>query len=363
MSKILATSFTSLESALPDRAGKALVRNVWKSRGKPRIYVDPQQHAPDGLGKGSVTFSLDFELAWAWRYSKSSARDCVALGLRERAQVPGILAEFDRHHMGATWAAVGHLFLGSCSRGADGRAHPEIPPIAPFETRWWRFDGPDWFAQDPCTDLSRDPAWYGPDLIAQIKASPAGHEIACHSFSHLGLGANCPHETALAELRACRVLMEAAGVEIGSFIHPGNDFGNYAALKEAGFSNFRVFPWERGDISLPVLRPDGLWIVPSAACLENGKETNPRRLRVHRRRLELLIDAAAATGLNAHLWLHPSIPSAQVKYIFSPILDYCQNLRDEGKLDILTMRELVARTEARQAHPHGHGHPVEGIVT
>ncbi len=347
MALSLSSLNTSLQSWLPERAGKALQRRLLRSLGKPAVYLDPLQHPPGGLGRGSVTFSLDFELAWAWRYSKRGGREARAIGLRERAQLPGILAEFDRRGLPATWAVVGHLFLDACRRAGNGRAHPEVPPVAPFETRWWKFEGPDWFEHDPCTDLRRDPAWYAPDLIAMIQVSPVHHEIACHSFSHMSFGPECPHETALAELRACRAAMAAAGVEeTSSFVHPGNGLGNLAALKEAGFTIFRAFPWEKGEISLPVRLPEGLWLVPSAMCLECGDATDPRRMRAHRRRLELLADIAAETGLNAHFWLHPSIPVPQIEHLLSPFLDYCARLRESRSLDILTMRELVARTVA-----------------
>ncbi len=116
--------------------------------------------------------------------------------------MPRILEAFDSRRLPATWAVVGHLLLGSCQRGVDGRAHPEIPRIEPFETPWWKFEGPDWFQHDPCTDVHRDPAWYAPDLVALIRDSPTGHEIASHTFSHMGLGTCCSHDVAVAELRA-----------------------------------------------------------------------------------------------------------------------------------------------------------------
>ena len=254
MRQLIRSVYSNVLGALPDRPGKAILRAVWRGMGRPSIDAAPG--GAGGPGPGSVTFSLDFELAWAWRYSRQLSHDAVALGLREREQFPRILAAFDSRRLPATWAAVGHLFLESCRRGPDGRAHPEIPAIAPFQTRWWKYEGPDWFAHDPCTDVTRDPAWYAPDLLGQLKESPTGHEIGCHSFSHLGLGPYCPHEAALADLQACRAVMDAAGLDVRTFVHPGNDYGNFAALREAGFTIFRMFPWSPGELSLPVLRED-----------------------------------------------------------------------------------------------------------
>jgi peptidoglycan/xylan/chitin deacetylase (PgdA/CDA1 family) len=346
MNRSIHSAYRDLLGYMPNRSGKALLRTVWKNRGHPSIFIDPRQHRLDGLGKGSVTFSLDFELAWAWRFSKGPGIDCTRIGMWERAYLPRVLSEFDWRGIPATWAIVGHLLLPGCRRRHDGVAHPEIPHIAPFETQWWRFDGPDWFANDPCSDAAASPAWYAPDLFALIRDSPVGHEIASHTFSHMGVGPYCSHEVAVAELAATRNIMRANGVEVETFIHPANDLGNFAALVETGHSIYREYPSLDREISLPVRRPDGLWKVPSAGCVTQGRETDRHRLSVQRRRLEVQIDAAVATGLNAHFWLHPSILPAQAEYVLFPILDYCARLRDRGNLDVYTMKDLVRATRS-----------------
>ncbi len=270
MSRALHSAYNDVLGFVPDRAGKAFQRAVWKQRGRPTTCIDPTQHLPDGLGRGSVTFSLDFEMAWAWRYSKRSAAEAVALGLRERENVPKILAAFDSRRLPATWAVVGHLLLRSCRPDDHGRAHPEIPPVEPFETPWWKYDGPDWFQHDPCSNASMDPAWYAPDLVALIRDSPTGHEIASHTFSHMGLGPYCPHGLAVAELRASREVMKANGIEAQTVIHPANELGNFAAIAETGFSIYRRYPCTEGEISLPVLTSDKLWMAQGSACLQQG---------------------------------------------------------------------------------------------
>ena len=64
----------------------------------------------------------------------------------------------------ATFPVCGHLFLGSC------RGHPDHPK-------------PSLLEGDPCSDSSSEPGWYAPDLVQEIASK--GHEIACHSFSHV----------------------------------------------------------------------------------------------------------------------------------------------------------------------------------
>jgi hypothetical protein len=64
---------------------------------------------------GLVVFSADFEMAWAFRYSKTLASKAVEIGLKERENVPTLLDLFDKYQIPATWATVGHLFLNECS--------------------------------------------------------------------------------------------------------------------------------------------------------------------------------------------------------------------------------------------------------
>jgi len=301
---------------------------------RPRVHRDRQAT----LARGAVVLSLDFELAWAWPYAISPPVDPVETGLRERTQVPLLLKAFADFNIPATWATVGHLFLERCDRDSSGRAHPELPRIPHFENHLWRFSSGDWFQHDPCTDLRRDPAWYGPDLIERILASSVHHEIGCHSFSHPGFGVYCPPDVARAEVEACREAMRPFGLEPRTWVFPGNDEGNYQALRDGGVRIVRSYP-HSAHLALPLQRPDGLWAVHASTGLSRGEEWSIEQ-RFHR--LMVFLEKAMARRLAMHVWLHPSLRREDYDRLLVPFLRRCAELREQGRLDVLTMGGLVA---------------------
>ena len=328
---------------LPAPGRKIFSAIDYRLASRPRIYHDPQVHPAARLATGTVTFSLDFELAWAWQFAKSAGEDPVAKGLRERAQVPRILSWFDEFSIPATWATVGHLFLERCSRENGRFAHAEMPRIPPFETEYWRFDKGDWYANDPCTDVSRDPAWYAPDLVESVLAAPAGHEIACHSFSHVGFGSYCPADVAAAEVEACREAMRSYGLSPTTWVFPANDVGNLETLVRGGIEIIRAFPRPSAKITLPVQRADRMWSVHVSSAIDRGKGWS---LEERLTRLKRFVTAAGEARMNAHIWLHPSLHPDLMHFVLFPLLRFCAEERDRGNVEIVTMKELVRATSA-----------------
>lgn len=309
----------------------------------PYIYHNPDLHPARGLERGAVTFSIDFELAWGWAYASSASSEAVKLGLHERSQVPRILEVMDEYDTPATWATVGHLFLSECSRNGNGRAHPDIKRLPHFHSEYWNFKSGDWFQVDPCTNYSKDPAWYAPDLIEQIVRAKAGHEIGCHGFSHSGFGPYCPREVADSEIDAAVKAMNLVGLVPKSWVFPGNDEGHFDLLAARGFRNVRSFPVSPAEISLPVKRTDGMWAIHDSTPIDlegTGWNFDERLARLKR-----FVDSAVRTRLAAHIWFHPSLPADQMNRLLFPLLQYCAELRDKGTLDILTIDQLVDATE------------------
>jgi peptidoglycan/xylan/chitin deacetylase (PgdA/CDA1 family) len=335
----------ALRERLPGPAANFMERVAFILKRRPIVCADDPAQPVHRSAVGSVTFSIDFELAWAWRYSKSGV-DCVEMGLWEREQVPRLVRWFEEFRIPATWATVGHLFLDHCRRGPDGHAHPELlhPPY--FTNAWWTFASGDWYQHDPCTDLRRDPAWYGPDLIELVMNSPVGHEIGCHSFSHAGFAEYCPAEVAASELDACLAVMRPLGLRPRSFVFPGNDAGNFAVLASRGFDVVRWFPHDSAEVALPVRRKDGAWGLHASAYLSGGKQG--KFIPYVRRNIELCIDRAVAHGLNAHFWFHPSLSARECEEMLRPVLARCARLREQGLLEVHTMGQLVASLERAQ---------------
>ena len=118
--------------------------------------------------QGIVVFSADFEMSWAFRYSKTLGSKAVEVGLKERQNVPVLLELLDKFQIPVTWATVGHLFLNECKRDDQEVVHHEMPRPSYFENRNWIFDSGDWYDHDPCTNIRSDPAWYASDLIELI---------------------------------------------------------------------------------------------------------------------------------------------------------------------------------------------------
>lgn len=339
--RVLRWLYGKIRTILPSSAQIYLSRLIFRFGGGPRIYVDVRQHPRDGLARGVATFSADFEMAWAWQYAKGLDEDCVTIGLRERRQVPQILEALDAFGIPVTWATVGHLFLKDCRRGHEGLAHAALARPTHFESRYLAFTEGDWFQHDPCGDVNSAPAWYAPDLVEAVLRARVGHEMACHTFSHVSFG-RCTPAVAEAELDACLAAMAPYGLRPKTLVFPTNEAGCIDAVQKKGFSIVRGLHPAQGVVSLPIRRPDGLWCVHDSSGIEvHGAAWN---LKERLARLKAFVDAAASSRMAAHFWFHPSIQTAQLHEVLLPLLRYCAGLSDEGVIDILTMEQLVHAT-------------------
>jgi hypothetical protein len=282
--------------------------------------------------------SADLEMAWAWRYAVG-AGEAKQRAAQTRANLPGLLALFDACEVPVTWATVGHLLLDNCGR-PYGNAHPEIPRPPHYTNEHWRYLAGDWFDDDPGTSLEGDPDWYAPDLVRTILGSKVKHEVACHTFSHVDCSdGHCPPEVMDAELSECRRAAEAWGIQLRSFVFPGNLPGNYASLARHGFTCYR----RHGRYHLDVPRQDqyGLWQIPGGICWEKPPAW-PAKAWVQA--LVRSLDRAMESGTLLHLWFHPSCERLNVEVIFPSVLEKVADRR--GDLFVSTMAGLADRLQA-----------------
>lgn len=320
--------------------------------GKPSVRpcdVPPKERFPEGC-RGALVVSADFEMAWAWRFAISGG-DAVEIGLRERANVPVLLDMLDRWQVPVTWATVGHLMLEECSCG-EGPAHPELSRIPHFTNRVWAFEQGDWYDHDPCTGVEQDPAWYAPDLVRAVLDARAGHELACHTFSHLDCtDANCPPEVLDDEIAACAALAREYGAELTSMVFPGGTNGNYPVLARHGFTSVRLnAPW---DLFYPWRDPSGLWVLPSSACIENhGFGWSAGRYRRHYARY---LDKALSSNTVCHLWFHPSVDEFCLHEIMPAVFEEARRRADDAGLWLTTMAGMAAFCRSRLEGRFGTG--------
>jgi peptidoglycan/xylan/chitin deacetylase (PgdA/CDA1 family) len=284
-----------------------------------------------------VLISSDFELAWAWRYSKSfndSYQAAIEMAQKERANVPRILTLCEQYNIPITWATVGHLFLESCEK-RNGICHPEMYRLDHFENQYWKFAGKDWFEHDPGTDLQRNPEWYCPDLIKLIQESKVEHEIACHTFSHIDCRDGvCSPQLMRAELKKCKKLAKDFGVDLTSFVHPGHTIGNLDVLKEEGFTNFRTD--YRNVLGYPIKHSNGLWELQQTAEFNLRLGWSPE---YHVKRYKMLVERSIKSNTVCVLWFHPSFDEVFLNQIWPDFFTYLDSVRD--KVWITTHEEYV----------------------
>lgn len=273
-----------------------------------------------------VLISADFELAWAPRYDKKATAPldyALELARRERDNLPNILALTEQYTIPITWATVGHLFLESC-RSENGRKHPEIPAVANYEGPFWDFSGSDWFEYDPCTECSEAPEWYAPDLLRSIIDNGAGHEIGCHTFSHIDCRDGvCAPELMRAELQTCKQIAASWGLSLESFVHPGHTIGNLEVLAQEGFTNYRTD--YRNVLGYPRRDASGLWE------FEQTAEFNWRNgwsAKYHIYRYTEIIRRAMASNTVCVFWFHPSFDSRIVSEVWPAVFRFLDERRD-----------------------------------
>lgn len=290
--------------------------------------------------KGIVIFSADFEMAWAFRFSKKNRDKAIQKGLAERENIPVLLKLFDKHKIPVTWATVGHLFLDSCMKDESGYAHSDLPRPDFFENRNWEYNSGDWYKDDPCSDYKKDPAWYASDLIEMITNSQIKHEIGCHTFSHIDFSyKNCSSQLANAELQICKKVAEMRMVSLKSMVFPGGTFGNYEVLKQNEFQCYRK-PMQY-HIDLPYEDKYGLIAIPSSLGLDKdpygwGREFHLKMIRKY-------LEKAVKYRLLAHFWFHPSMDRWYLEVVMPEVLKMIAHYADSGNLDINTMTQTAEK--------------------
>ena len=315
------------------------------------------------LDRGALTLSLDFELVWGSR----DLLDPEALSRQAavtRAQVfPALLGMLSRHGMQATWATVGHLFLERAEPGLHQR-------LSPPTHSWMRRP---WLEGVPPGPEAEAPTFYGRSLVQRLLE--AGQEVGSHGFTHAIFGdEGCSAEVARSELSSSVRAAAELGVGLCSFVFPRNRIGHRELLVEHGFGCYRgldaswhsdpeafrplarlahlaeVARGKQAPTVLPFRDEHGLWCIPGSASflpIDGVRRLIPVRQRV--KRATRCLEAASRDRRIAHLWLHPINLASNPPLLLGMmerVLDHAARLRDQGRLEVLSMGQVLDRCQA-----------------
>jgi hypothetical protein len=277
--------------------------------------------------KSVVLFYADFELAWAWRYSKEfqNNKDGIRnIAIHERENIPEILKQCELFDIPITWAIVGHLFLENCKK-EKGILHPEILRINHFENKYWIYNEGDWFDDDPCDNYIDSPEWYCPDLIKKILNSNVKHEIGCHTFSHIDCRDNvCTNKVLESEIDECKRLAGNFGINMNSFVHPGHTIGNLNTLYKLGFSSYRS---DFGNIlGYPYKHSCGLWEIKGTMELTFRKKWN---INFNIEFYKEIVNRSIKNNSVCIFWFHPSFDKIFLANILPELFSYINERRNE----------------------------------
>ena len=298
------------------------------------------------IDKSVFIISLDVELLWgAVLYPFHKTVNLLKKDdTKGRGCIDTLLNLFEKHNIPATWAVVGHLFLDHCEK-EDGIPHKDMP----------RFKE-NWYSTDPCTDIQKDPLYYGTDIVEKILSNRIEHEIGYHSFSHV-VFSECSREVAEAEIKMSDKLAKEFGITLKSFVFPENKIGHVDILKENGFKIYRGENLRRGNINQNILirvfnfginkmiaQPaepkwrDGIWEIPSSMFF-----CDPKIKFSLLPRAEIGLYRAIRSKKVFHIWLHPHnlLMYPSLKDDLDKFLALVSKRRDEGKIEVMTMGEFA----------------------
>lgn len=342
MRNLLKRTYSKLRQNSPDSINGIMGRLVFNLGNKPFVRRDdlPLDEKFPNKEKGGLIISADFEMAWAWRYTKTG-EDYIKKGQIERENFPFIIKILEEYNIPITFATVGHLFLDHCQKGD----HDWMKRIPYFDDHWKYLNG-DWYDHDPYSNYKDSPEWYASDLIQNILDSKVNHEIGCHTFSHIDFSdKNCPMDVADDEIKASKAAANYYNIALESMVFPGGSLGNVEVLKNHDFKIYRkndIF-----DISYPYRDKYGLLISTRSGALEFNRNYG-WSAEYFIKRLEKTIKKAIATNTIAHLWFHPSLDPFFLKNVFPVFFQFVSNERERGNLWIGPMKEIAMHINSKK---------------
>lgn len=304
---------------------------------------------------GTFVLSLDLELAWgSWRLG-SIPDEVFAAGVDVARRIDAMARELC---LPMTWAVVGALAgIGIDEiRGAEpGTNIAQLrPTLGPYDDEL------------PTVDvIARTPeAWLAPALIESLAASPAGHEIASHTYLHARPATG---DALVRDIEASRTASPSLR-EVSTLVFPMDDRRHLDRLGDAGIDAYRgtVERWyfrthgsprglgrvvhtaEQAVGARPAsgrVRSSSPVEVTSSAILtiRSGLRRRLPAGRIRRRFVDAVDDAVQRRSIY-HLWTHPwnlALPESDALDVLTDVLLEVSAQRDRGNLQVATIRELA----------------------
>ena len=293
------------------------------------------------MRKGTLTISIDLELAWGV-WDVLSEADLRRAEADERPICAALLDLFDRHGVPVTWAMVAALLDEPSARSRPGSPR----------------------------------CWYAPDIIERIVGAKVAHEIGSHGGRHIYFD-RIPEPEARDDLAFAADVHRRNGLAFNSFVYPRNAVGHMGVLEEAGLLTVRGrdVGWTRvargahpairralnlADKMLPIPPPmvtprrcGALIDVPGSLLLlgRNGV----RRFvlpAVTRAKLRMGLERAQRTAGTFHLWFHPSNfyhRRDEQLGILGWFLAHAAEAARHGRIEIRTMGEHARAEPGKRA--------------
>jgi len=319
-------------------------------------------------GSGILVVSLDFELYWGVRDSRTLESYQRQLD-GERWCIPRILEVFCAHQVHASWATVGFVFYPGY-RELLTELPDRIPSyrnaqLSPYE-----------YLAGGTMPRALERYHFAPDLVKLIASSP-GQEIATQTFSHyLCLEEGQDEEDFREDLAAAIRAARSFGIDLKSIVFPRNqvrsqyltacaDFGieayrgterhwMYLPRKSQAeslmhrsvryldsyinLSGNHCYSIQDVAGSIPVNLPSSRFLRPYSGKLSF---LEPLKLR----RVLRAMEHAARNGLIYHIWWHPhnfGLHPHRGLAVLNTIVQHYVKLRDDFGLASLNMRDLAS---------------------
>jgi hypothetical protein len=309
---------------------------------------------------GTITLSIELELGWGM-HDKGEYGHLSQDRTAETQALNRLLDLADSYDLPITFDVVGHLLHSSCSGHHSG----------PHPAGWW--------AEDPGSNSVEAPLFYAPDLIAEIRERPVGHEITTHTYSHL-----LADEATMGQLddelsKVSEVHSEHGISAPTTIVMPRHQTPSYTTLSNHGiktirttiegytpsFSNLASKLWWLLMRTHPVSdlqTQDSLLetrVTPhpslTAGSLPAGQlsphpvfSTIPStiRQRLHQEYLNGAIELAKNEGKHIHLWTHLYNFSNNSQWdVMKPALARIGQLYNNGEISVQPMRKLSEMVE------------------